>query len=146
MDVEIRLDPEQKKPKIIILTDSVSEEIRAISEYLQNDFPNTLNGYDPDGMIVRIRYTEILRIYSEQQRIYCETMHDRYQLHERLYVLEELLDDSFVRISNSEIVNIRRVNRLDARLSGTICVYLENGQMTYASRRYVRRIKEKLGI
>ena len=146
MDVEIAFDPEQKKPIIIIVTDAVTDEVRAISDLLRSDYPDFLNGYDADGVIVRIRYTDILRIYAAQQRVYCETAAGCYQLHERLYILEEMLGDPFVRISNSEIVNIRRVIRLDARLSGTICVYLEKDIMTYASRRYVRRIKEKLGI
>jgi DNA-binding LytR/AlgR family response regulator len=146
MDIEISINPEQKQPKVIIVTDSVTDEVCSIRDLLQNDFSDILNGYDPDGMIVRIRYSDILRIYTEQQRVYCETEFGCYLLHERLYVLEEILGERFVRISNSEIVNIRRVIRLDARLSGTICVYLEKDIMTYASRRYVRKIKEKLGI
>ncbi|MBR4078868.1 MAG: LytTR family transcriptional regulator [Christensenellaceae bacterium] len=146
MEVEISLDPKQKKPKIIIVADAITEEVRAISDLLRSDFPGIINGYDPEGIIVRIRYPDILRIYTEQQRVFCETADGCYQLHERLYVLEEMLGDPFVRISNSEIVNIRHVIRLDARLSGTICVYLEKNIMTYASRRYVRKIKEKLGI
>ena len=52
----------------------------------------------------------------------------------------------FVRISHSEIVNLRRVKRLDLSLSGTICMELSNGTTAFVSRRYVAKIKEILGI
>ena len=65
----------------------------------------------------------------------------------RLYELEERLDrKAFVRVSHSEIVNWKRVTALDLSLSGTIRVTLEGGVVTYVSRRYVKKIKEVLGI
>ena len=61
--------------------------------------------------------------------------------------MEEQLDNrKFVRISNSEIVNIKKIKKLDTSLTGTICMYLEGEKMTYVSRRYVSKIKKVLGI
>ena len=89
----------------------------------------------------------IIRIYSEKQRVYAETKLGKYILHKRLYELEEQLDNrKFVRISNSEIVNIKKIKKLDTSLTGTICMYLEGEKMTYVSRRYVSKIKKVLGI
>ena len=70
-----------------------------------------------------------------------------YTVRLRLYELEERLDrKAFVRVSHSEIVNWKRVTALDLSLSGTIRVTLEGGVVTYVSRRYVKKIKEVLGI
>ena len=61
--------------------------------------------------------------------------------------LEERLDGrSFVRVSNSEIVNLKRVTALDLRLTGTIRMTLTGGVTVYVSRRYVKKIKEVLGL
>ncbi len=61
--------------------------------------------------------------------------------------MEERLDrKAFVRVSHSEIVNWKRVTALDLSLSGTIRVTLEGDVVTYVSRRYVKKIKEVLGI
>ena len=49
-------------------------------------------------------------------------------------------------MSHSEIVNWKRVTALDLSLSGTIRVTLTGGVTTYVSRRYVKKIKEVLGI
>lgn len=71
----------------------------------------------------------------------------RYALRLRLYELEERLSPMrFVRISNSEIINLYLVKRLDLSLSGTICMELAGGATAFVSRRYVSKIKDILGI
>ena len=65
----------------------------------------------------------------------------------RLYEAEERLKPfRFVRISNSEIINLKKVGSFDLSFAGTICVTLTDGSKTYVSRRYVTKIKEVLGI
>jgi DNA-binding LytR/AlgR family response regulator len=63
-----------------------------------------------------------------------------------LYELEERLDNRFVRISNSEIVNLKKVKSLDLSFVGTICMELSNGEVSYVSRRYVSKMKKILGL
>ena len=61
--------------------------------------------------------------------------------------LEEILDsDSFVRISNSEIVNVKKIIRLDTSITGTIRMYMKGDTQTFVSRRYVSRIKKTLKL
>ena len=43
-------------------------------------------------------------------------------------------------------MNLKKVTALDLTLTGTIRVTLADGTVCWASRRYVRRIKEVLGI
>ena len=70
-----------------------------------------------------------------------------YTVRRRLYELEEqFAPRRFARISHSEIVNLRKVTALDLTLTGTIRVTLSDGTVCWASRRYVRRIKEVLGL
>lgn len=61
--------------------------------------------------------------------------------------MEERLDvKRYVRISNSEIINVQKLIKLDTSLTGTIKMYLKGNQETYVSRRYVSKIKKALGI
>ena len=70
-----------------------------------------------------------------------------YQLRLRLYELERRLPgDRFVRVSHSEIVNLRKVTALDLSLTGTIRMTLTGGVTVYVSRRYVKKIREVLGL
>ena len=88
---------------------------------------------------------EIVRIYSESKKVYVRTNEDVYEVRDRLYLLEESLSErGFVRISNSEIVNISQIDKLDMSYAGTIKMFMKNGDVTYVSRRYVSRIKNVL--
>ena len=91
---------------------------------------------------------EVLRFYGEDKEVRAQALGGAvYTVCLRLYELEERLDRrTFVRVSHSEIVNWKRVTALDLSLSGTIRVTLEGGVVTYVSRRYVKKIKEVLGI
>lgn len=85
---------------------------------------------------------EIQRIYTQQRKALVESDRGTFVLRERLYALEEKLDGSeFVRISNAEIVNKRRIRRLDFSLAGTIRLVFRDGTETYVSRRYVPIIR-----
>ena len=80
-------------------------------------------------------------------RVYAETTRGEYLLRLRLYEVETRLDSSsFVRISNSDIINLKKVNGFDLSFAGTICVTLSSGTVTYVSRRFVAKIKQLLGI
>ena len=89
----------------------------------------------------------ILRFYGEDKEVRAQTAEGVYTVRHRLYELEERLDrQQFVRISHSEIVNLRQVTGLDLGLTGTIRMTLTGGVTTYVSRRYVKKIKEVLGL
>ena len=65
----------------------------------------------------------------------------------RLYELEGRLDPTrFVRVSNSEIINLDRVTAVDLSLAGTIRMTLDGVAQAYVSRRYMKKIKETLRL
>ena len=100
-----------------------------------------------EGMLEVLDQREIIRIYAAAGKVFAATENREYQLRLRLYELEERLEPAFfVRISNSEIINLRKVRGFDLRLSGTICVSLLDGTVSYVSRRYVAKMKKLLGI
>ena len=90
---------------------------------------------------------EIIRIYAASGKVFAVTNRGEYTMRLRLYEVEERLNpDQFVRISNSEIINLKRVKNFDLSFTGTICVELTNGTTAFVSRRYVSKIKKILGI
>ena len=89
----------------------------------------------------------MIRIYLNSGKVVAVTDKGEYILRLRLYEIEKLLlTDQFIRISNSEIINLKKVNNFDLSFTGTICVKLSNGIITYVSRRYVPKLKKILGI
>lgn len=143
MKVKIIVEPQRTEPEAVIYTDQITEEIRQAEIQLQGGY---LNGYSGD-CVTRLPIAELIRVYGESRKVYAQTSTELYQLRQRIYELETLLDaQRFVRISNSEIVNAAAIRRLDISLSGTIGVELSGGIRTYASRRYVKKLREYLEL
>ena len=113
---------------------------------LSSKTPEVITGFYNDLAEI-LSPDDIIRIYAEDGKIFASVKSKEYILRQRLYELEEQLNKySFVRISNSEIINLKKVRNFDLSLSGTICVTLSDGTATYVSRRYVSKIKKILGL
>ncbi|MBR3504466.1 MAG: LytTR family transcriptional regulator [Clostridia bacterium] len=146
MRVEFRRNDALSEPRVIVEAAEETEDVRRLMNRLAAGDETVINGWG-EGGVERIPEAEIIRIYGERQRVYCETAAGRFLLRERLYELEARLDPRlFVRISNSEIVNTRRILRLDASLTGTLCLHMANGAKAYASRRYVPGLRKHFGL
>ena len=146
MQVEIKIDETCREPKIIILTDKMTEEISALVRNLSGQTPQILTGFKGDTAEI-LEQPDILRIFASSGKVFAATEKGEYTLRLRLYELEERLDrNRFVRISNSEIVNLQKVKSFDLSFTGTICVSLSDGTATYVSRRYVSKIRQVLGL
>ena len=146
MKIEIKIDNSCKEPKLIILTDKVTEEVNSVIKKLSEDVPQVITGVK-DEKIEVLEQDDLIRIYASSGKVFAVTDNGEYTLRIRLYEIEERLNPhQFVRISNSEIINLKKVDNFDLSFTGTICVNLSNGTTTYASRRYVAKIKKILGV
>lgn len=146
MRIEVKMDSAYPEPLVLVLTAQLTDEVAALIARLKANGPRTLAGFRND-MVEVLAPDEVLRIYAAAGRVYALTPRGEFTLRQRIYELEAQLDQhSFVRISNSELVNLKNVRSLDLSLAGTICVHLADGSTTYASRRYVARIKRALGL
>lgn len=146
MKFEVLIDSTCKEPKIIILTDEMTDEITDIMKRLSDTYIDSLSVMSERGVRI-VECKEIIRIYAEKQKVFVQTVQERYTVRARLYELEEKLDSQlFVRISNSEIVNMKKITSMDISITGTIGVLLKGDIQTYASRRFVSKIKKLFGI
>ena len=146
MQIEIKIDENCTEPKITIVTNKVTDEVNEIMKKLAGEQTQMIAGFK-DEQVTVLEPNQIYRIYASNGRVYAETELQKFVIRLRLYEVEQrLANNSFVRISNSEIINIKKVRGLDLSFTGTICVSLSNGTVTYVSRRYVTKIKQLLGI
>ncbi len=146
MQVEIKIDGAYTDPKAIILTASVTEEVSDAVKKLSEEIPSILLGYKGE-MAEILEENDLIQMYANSGKVFAVTHQGEYVLRLRLYELEKRLPaNQFIRISNSEIINLKKVDHFDLSFTGTICVRLSNGAVTYVSRRYVLKLKKILGI
>lgn len=104
-----------------------------------------LNGYK-DSEVVRLNPTDVHCFIVENNKVFALTAKDKLQLKYRLYQLEEEFADSFLKINQSCVVNVKMIARFDASISGALNVKLKNGYSDYVSRRNLKNVKERLGL
>lgn len=147
VDIEVAIDEKYVDPKVTILTREknglVESIITAIENASENEFP-LIPAYT-EGEMEFISQRDIVRVYIQDRKCILQTDEGLLIVRKNLSRLEEDLNPSrFVRISQSEIINIYKVKRFDINIAGTIGVEFENGTKTWASRSCVKTLKALL--
>ena len=146
MKVDIKLDSGYTEPTAIIYTAEITDDVTEAVRRLKDTGSDIITGFSEDSAEI-ISPDDIYRVYSEGQKVIAVTEKGTFRLRMRLYQAEEkLAGRKFVRISNSEIINLNKTANFDLSFTGTIQVRMKNGETTFVSRRYVSGIKKILGI
>lgn len=146
MKVEIKCNPDILETTVIIITNKVDQEVLSLQEKIMNSSPSVLFGFYEDRLEI-IELDEIIRAYAYDGKVFIITETKEYVIRLSLYEVEDRLDKGkFVRISRSDIINLKKVKNFDLSFVGTISVEMVNGDIVYVSRRNLKRIKELLGI
>lgn len=146
MKLELHIDPSLSETEATVHAPARTPEVDALLDRLTSGNAPLL-GFCSNGTAVPLDPEKVLRFYGEDKDVRVQTTDGIYTVRERLYELEQrLAAKRFVRISHSEIVDLRKVTALDLSLTGTIRMTLAGGVTVYASRRYVKKMKEVLGL
>lgn len=143
-DIELIIDEEYEEPKVVIYARERSEDVLRIVEAVRSASDAELSvipAYS-GGKLELVPQRDIMRVRTEGRQIVLDTENKYYIVRQTLTRLENELDsERFIRISQSEIVNIYKVKHFDISIAGTISMEFVNGVKTYASRRFVKPIK-----
>ena len=146
MKVEVVVDSNCSEPKVVIYTSEISKDVSVLLNKIENSDLTIIKGFLDDKVCI-LNLQDIYLFYSENGKVYAKTSENSYNVKYRLYELEDMLSNkNFIRISNSEIINFKKVKNLDFAFLGTIKINFLNGTYTYASRRFIKKIKEYLNL
>ena len=154
MQVEIKIE-QCEKPYCVLHAQSESDGIKEIAQkisMMDASGKNTvIPGWDGDYCI-QVKQQDLLRIYSLDKKVYleCQTEKEPLLLKMRLYEFEELAErlgwTDFIRISNTDIINLSHVKKFDMSFSGVVKVIYGEERFAIVSRRYMNKIKDQLLI
>ena len=125
MKVELQISADIDEPYIVIHTSKITPEINQLMELFQSS-GNVITVTDNDQLIV-LEPSEIymLRMEDERLNVYCQQK--KYVSGKRLYEMERLLGNGFMRISKSTLINLKQISRVESSFHGTMLVILKNG-------------------
>ena len=147
LKIQFKPTPGQQEPILTLSAQRLTPELEALLRRLERECPPPISGWQGDRAVL-LDPGSLVRIYAQDKGVFAQDAAGQvYALKLRLYELEERLDGrTFVRVSNSEIVNLKQVTALDLSLSGTIKLTLAGGGVSWVSRRSVKNIKKALGL
>ncbi len=144
MKCEIIIDKECNTEKVVIFAKQRSELIDRIENLVQKS-DTKIVGYK-EQEITLLEPKNITCILVEGGRVFALCDNDKFLLKERLYTIESKLDNSFVKINQSCLANIRKILKFETSIGASLMVKFKNGYCDYVSRRQLRVVKERLGI
>ncbi len=143
MKCEVIIDPACEE-KVIIYARENSKQIEDIKKLVE-EIGTELVGYGNREIKV-LNPADICCVTVLDGKVYAVCEQEQLLLKQRLYEVEKLLPETFVKINQSCLANLRKVERFDASISGTLMLRFQNGHRDYVSRRQLKHVKERLGI
>lgn len=150
-EVVLKIDPQITIERVEIQAREYSEKVKLVEKMVrlaanQDSEIQQVAAVSNSGYQI-LPVNQIALFFTQQKKVWARFKGQDFQLRQRLYELEAGLNPSeFIRISQSEIVNLKFVHSLDLSISGTISLRLTDGHKTFVSRRSLSNFKKQLNI
>ncbi|MCR5685593.1 MAG: LytTR family transcriptional regulator DNA-binding domain-containing protein [Lachnospiraceae bacterium] len=146
-NIRVKTDPACTEPLVVIHAagrdELVERIIEAVSQVMSGD--STQIAAYSGKTVTFLNSQDIVRAFTENRKLTICVPSGKYEARMSLKDLEERLkEESFVRISRFELINLKKVSGFDMNIAGTIKVMFEDGTESWVARRYVKSIQLKL--
>ena len=146
MKVNLFVSKDIEEPHADIHTNELTDNITKAMSILESDDSNDMLAVKKGSDIALLEFSEVfmLRVEDKQVKVYAENT--EYLIKKPLYQVEEGLNNDFVRISKTTIVNLRKIERVAPSLKGMMFIQLKNGLKDNISRKYLPDFKNALDL
>lgn len=144
MKLELNIDEKIKETLVVVSANKIDKEVQNLINYIEYSSEYLIGIVEDKASIIDI--DEIIRVYIEDRKTFVVTLKDTYVVKKKLYEVENMVTRNFIKISQSEIANIKFIKNLDFSNTGTIVIKYKNSDISYVSRRMIKEFKLKLGI
>lgn len=144
MKLELNIDEKIKETLVVVSANKIDKEVQNLINYIEYSSEYLIGIVEDKASIIDI--DEIIRVYIENRKTFVATLKDTYVVKKKLYEVENMVTRNFIKISQSEIANIKFIKNLDFSNTGTIVIKYKNSDISYVSRRMIKEFKLKLGI
>ena len=99
-----------------------------------------------DNEIIKIDINDVACFISENNKVYALVGDKKYQIKYRLYQIEELNLNMFIKINQSCLANKTKIKRFETTIGGALKVVFKNGYTDFISRRELKNVKNRMGL
>ena len=136
-----------KEPSVTVVCNRVTRVVAQIEELCKNESADgdLLYGYTDDE-IVPLELSETACFFTRDNKVYARMGGKEYATKLRIKDVVELADDSFVKINQGCVANVKRIKKFKVSFGGALRVIFEDGYSDYVSRRELPNVKRRLGL
>lgn len=99
-----------------------------------------------DSEIIKIDINDVACFISDNNKVYALIGDKKYQIKYRLYQIEELNLNIFIKINQSCLANKTKIKRFETTIGGALKVVFKNGYIDYIARRELKNVKKRMGL
>jgi len=135
---------ESREEEVLVYAKKESSFTAELEAFVKNNTTEIL-GYS-GGNIVKLSPSEVYAFAVEDGKVFAHTANEKHLVQKRLYQIEEIAGEGFVKINQSCIVNVALIERFEPTFGGSLMVVMKNGYRDYVSRRQMKSVKERIGF
>ena len=146
MKVRIEIENNLIEDEVIIRCSEINNNIQKIQTAISN-VTSTMQKIVAlkENKEVYLPLEQILFFETNNNSVDVHTAHDTYSSKYRLYELEEILPNAFLRISKSTIVNSNHIFSITRNLtSSSLIQFYDTHKQVYVSRYYYKDLRKKI--
>lgn len=145
MKVKIELDDSLSQNEIVIRCRDIDENILQLKRAAENLSADTDIVFLKDNIQFFPSLDSILFFETAEHALNAHTVDDIFQVKMKLFELENILPQKFVRISKSTIVNVKHIYSVERNItSASLVSFAGTHKQVYASRNYYKLLKLRL--
>ena len=145
VNVHFEGDDSLRNIDVLFRASEEDEQVTGLMERVADPLAGILTVRDAQDATVSLPEERVITMSADNKRLRIAADDGTYWLRTSLQDAERFLNPSwFLRISRYEIVNLRKVRQFDFSVSGTLRIEMEDGTETWASRRFIPTIKQRL--
>ena len=129
---------------VVIRASEKDDQIVSLIEKLSTRESVKLTVLDRNNCSCVIDEDEIVFVSADSKNVRITATSGIYRAKQSLQSIEELLSRKFLRVSRFELINLSMVRKYDFTIGGTLRIEFNNGMETWASRRYISLIRQRL--
>lgn len=145
MKIKLIIDPSMLDEEIEVHAKAYTKEVERVMQQLQASANDSIDAYQQDKIHL-LKKDDIYSIAVEDGKVYFFTEEEEYEAKRKLYELEALLQEGFVRVNKSTLVNMSKISYMQMEKFGMMELVMENETTVHVSRKYLPKLKERLGI
>ena len=144
MKIIVEKDDNIKSDEIIIRCNNDNYMAKEIEDYIQSINNCNISFFKKDHEYF-ININDIIFFETDINSISAHTINDVYCVKYKLYELEQILPNNFIRVSKSTIININHIYSINKNItSPSIIEFNKTHKKIFVSRFYFKNLKEKM--